>query len=110
MINSRTWCRDTGAISLSAKLVRNDGVPDLVEIVFSDTGCGIPAEKKEWVFRPLCTTSPHGTGLGLAIVRSIVEAHEGTVIEDGAAGSGVRFRILLPSIADTSTEEKERDD
>jgi signal transduction histidine kinase len=41
----------------------------------SDTGPGVPVERRLEVFKPYFTTNEHGSGLGLAIVRQIVLAH-----------------------------------
>ena len=43
----------------------------------SDSGCGIPIDKKEEIFFPFFTTKEDGTGLGLPIAKKIVEAHGG---------------------------------
>jgi PAS domain S-box-containing protein len=67
-----------------------------VEITFTDTGSGIPADAKEKVFLPFFTTRQEGTGLGLAIVQKIILAHEGGIEIDDAAGGGTVFRINLP--------------
>jgi signal transduction histidine kinase len=40
-----------------------------------DNGPGVPAERRQEIFKPYFTTRREGTGLGLAIVRQIVLAH-----------------------------------
>lgn len=80
-----------------------------VEIVVSDTGCGIPTEKLESIFRefeqvesaPPRTHSP-GLGLGLAVVARIVEQLGGQLRVDSAMGKGSRFSFLLPLTTDGS--------
>ncbi|MCP4104275.1 MAG: HAMP domain-containing histidine kinase [Desulfobacteraceae bacterium] len=59
-----------------------------------DNGKGIPAEKKNWVFLPLNTTSQKGTGLGLFINRKLVEQMKGFIWENGY--KGIQFRIFIP--------------
>lgn len=60
-----------------------------VEITFSDSGTGIPAEDLERIFEPLYTTRPLGVGLGLTIARRNMEIQQGGAYasnhSDGAA-------------------------
>ncbi len=69
-----------------------------VEMVFEDTGRGIPTEVMEHVFEPFYTTKGQGTGLGLFIsYRIIVEKHGGTLDVTSTPGQGTRFRVCLPA-------------
>jgi two-component system sensor histidine kinase HydH len=67
-----------------------------VELVFTDTGPGIPAEVRDKIFEPFFTTKEGGTGLGLVITRKIIEAHGGSITVESAPGKGAAFRIRLP--------------
>jgi signal transduction histidine kinase len=40
-----------------------------------DNGPGVPADKRQEIFKPYFTMRAEGTGLGLAIVQQIVLAH-----------------------------------
>lgn len=40
-----------------------------------DDGPGVPAERRQDIFKPYFTTRPDGTGLGLAVVKQIALAH-----------------------------------
>lgn len=62
-----------------------------------DDGPGVPAELKESIFEPFFTSRVQGMGLGLPIVKGVLEAHGGTVLEEGLPGQGARFVMLLPS-------------
>ncbi|EMD39682.1 histidine kinase [Gelatoporia subvermispora B] len=84
-----------------------------VEIIVSDTGCGIPSEKLESIFRefeqvetaPSRGNSP-GLGLGLAVVARIVEQLGGQLRVDSRLNEGSRFSFLIPfamEISDTHT-------
>ncbi len=68
------------------------------EIIFSvhDKGKGISNELKEKMFEPFFTTKAGGTGLGLAVVKSIVEAHQGTVIAKDEVPQGLCIDIRIP--------------
>lgn len=72
--------------------------PGWVELAIQDTGGGIPPEHLGRLFDPFFTTKQRGTGLGLAIAQSIIQAHDGEIRVDSAAGQGttVRIRLLKP--------------
>jgi signal transduction histidine kinase len=67
-----------------------------VEIVFSDSGAGIPGELMHKIFNPFYTTREKGTGLGLAIVHNIVESHRGTIEARSVVGRGTTFMLSFP--------------
>lgn len=92
-----------------ATLARMDGRPrevvattrnlgDLVEIVITDTGVGMPPEVQARIFDPFFTTKAvgEGTGLGLSIVYGIIEDHHGSIAVESTPGVGTSFRIQLP--------------
>lgn len=64
-----------------------------------DTGPGIDAEIMQSIFEPFYTTKAEGLGMGLAISRSIVEAHDGQLWAEPAAGGGTVFHFTLPFAA-----------
>ena len=67
-----------------------------VQVTVDDDGPGIPADRREGVFRSFETEATGGTGLGLTIARDIVRAHGGEItLEDSPLG-GLRARIQLP--------------
>lgn len=88
---------DEGSITISA---RQQG--DRIAVSVEDTGCGIPAEMTERVFREFqqvdnsSTRRAGGTGLGLAIVRRIVELHGGEVTLQSLPGKGSTFSFTIP--------------
>jgi len=83
-------------VSVSASL---DG-PGSVEIVVSDSGPGIPADKLTHIFDSFFTTKPEGMGMGLPISRTIIEAHGGRLWAESNNGSGASFRFTLPIAAE----------
>ncbi|MBW1946512.1 MAG: hypothetical protein JRI33_01085 [Deltaproteobacteria bacterium] len=71
-----------------------------VEMVFEDTGPGIPPEVMEHVFEPFYTTKgQQGTGLGLFISYRIVEKHGGMMDVVSTPDQGTRFSVCLPALA-----------
>jgi signal transduction histidine kinase len=79
-----------------------------VEVRVSDTGIGVPPEKREHVFERFYQADDGdrgrrygGLGLGLAISRAIVDAHRGRIWAEAneAAGRGSAFVMRLPRVA-----------
>jgi signal transduction histidine kinase/CheY-like chemotaxis protein len=101
LMNAVKFSADGAAVHLSVRRVAQ-----VVEIVVTDTGEGIPAEFLPRLFEPFSqadssTTRTHGgLGVGLAIVKYLVEAHGGTVgAESAGEAQGSRFTVRLPIAA-----------
>lgn len=73
-----------------------------VSIKVTDTGIGIPADKKDQVFERFFQTSTtaailnQGTGIGLSITKEFIKMHGGTISVESEAGKGAVFVIQLP--------------
>jgi len=67
-----------------------------IEIMVSDTGCGIPGEHLSRIFDPYFTTKSTGTGLGLAIAHNIIEALGGKINISSRPGKGTTITLTLP--------------
>ncbi len=73
-----------------------------LEIVVKDTGIGIDAEQKEYIFEEFrqvdqtTTRKYSGTGLGLAITESLVKLMQGDIKVESQLGEGATFRVKLP--------------
>ncbi len=70
-----------------------------VEILFTDTGPGIPPENLSRIFDPFFTTKEMGTGLGLSVVYGIVQKHGGEMKAESRIGAGTTMRIRLPLVS-----------
>lgn len=73
---------------------------DYVEIIMSDTGCGIPEQYLPRIFDRFTRVpgTPSGeTGLGLAIAKRLIEAHGGQITVSSVIDHGTSFTIILPS-------------
>jgi signal transduction histidine kinase len=87
-----------GRIALEAALGA-----DMLEILVSDNGVGIPAEMLPTVFELFSQAdrslerSQGGLGIGLSLVKGLVEMHGGTVAADSPGpGKGSVFTVRLP--------------
>jgi PAS domain S-box-containing protein len=68
-----------------------------IRIAVSDTGPGIPPERRERIFERYAQgEEPGAAGLGLAIVRDIVQAHGGRIFLESQVGQGSRFIVEIP--------------
>jgi len=68
-----------------------------VEVIFADSGPGVPDHIKQVIFDPYFSTKPNGVGLGLAISGEIVSDFYGGQLElmDSSKLGGAAFRITL---------------
>ncbi len=81
-------------------------------ITVSDTGIGIAPEIIDRIFEPFFTTKElgRGTGLGLSTVIGIIRSHGGfvdVVSSKEPKNHGTQFKIFLPALDTTTTEEEE---
>ena len=71
-----------------------------IQIIFKDTGIGIPKNNLSKIFNPFFSTRSDGTGLGLSITKNIVEQHGGTVEVESQVNVGTKLTITLPVTKD----------
>ena len=69
-----------------------------VRVFYTDNGKGVPLKDKNRIFEPFFGTRTDGTGIGLTDCKKVIEAHGGSIFEDGIPGEGVRFNIMFPLI------------
>jgi len=71
---------------------------NFVEIIFTDTGSGIPEENIKKIFDPFFTTKDKtkGTGLGLAVSYGIIKKHGGDIEVKSTVNEGSTFIVRLP--------------
>lgn len=86
---------ESGRITLSYTL---DTDRKLLTIRVTDTGCGIPADKHEWIFERFSKTDEFvpGTGLGLHLCQLIAHRLKGDIKVDPAYTEGASFVLTLP--------------
>jgi signal transduction histidine kinase/CheY-like chemotaxis protein len=71
-----------------------------IQLIVTDTGCGMSPEVLSHVFEPFFTTREvgKGTGMGLAVVDGIVRKHRATITVNSREGIGTSFTIFFPSL------------
>ncbi|WP_293714804.1 HAMP domain-containing sensor histidine kinase [uncultured Parabacteroides sp.] len=86
---------EAGEINLSFHCDREKNVVDLV---VTDTGCGIPADKAALIFKRFEKIDEYkqGTGLGLSICQAIAKALGGSIRVDLNYTQGARFIFTHP--------------
>jgi signal transduction histidine kinase len=87
---------------------RVDGSDLLFEV--SDTGIGIPADRRDRVFGMFervneDRSEARGTGLGLALSKRLVELHGGAISFTSGEHGGTTFRVLLPNVVQARNGE-----
>jgi len=89
-------------IELSARMEDGNAV-----LAVTDSGCGIPEEDLERIFRRFSRATPYrsretgGFGLGLPVVAAIAEAHHGSVRVSSHVGGGSTFELVVPVVPQT---------
>jgi signal transduction histidine kinase len=79
--------------AISVECNRIDGG---VEVLFCDSGPGVPDAVRDFVFDPYYSTKPEGVGLGLTIAGEIATEYDGSLelVSPGLL-SGANFRVTL---------------
>ena len=88
-----------GSITLQ---VKGDQLEDVVYLIVSDTGIGIPKESLDQLFEPFVQIDGElsrqhgGAGLGLTLVKRLVDMHNGSIRVQSDYGGGSQFQIGIP--------------
>ena len=98
--NALKFTHKGGTVSISTAIT-----PDgKAEIVVSDNGIGIPAEKIPWLFDFKENKSTYGTekekgiGLGLNLIHEFVKMNKGTIEVKSTVGKGTSFILQFPLV------------
>jgi two-component system osmolarity sensor histidine kinase EnvZ len=73
-----------------------------IMIIFDDNGPGIPASRRDDVFKPFMrlddsrNSATGGTGLGLTVARDIARRHGGDITLDSSPRGGLRVLMTIP--------------
>jgi PAS domain S-box-containing protein len=72
---------------------------DLIKIIITDRGIGIPQEARDRIFNLFFTTKKGGTGIGLAQAFRAMQLHNGSIRFESEVGVGTTFEITLPALS-----------
>ena len=104
----------SGSVNVRAERITGDDSAARFRFSVSDTGIGIPEDRRERLFSPFTqadsstTRQFGGTGLGLSIVKQLVELMHGTIGIESSVGHGSTFWFELPLEVTPSTIESVR--
>jgi signal transduction histidine kinase len=98
LVNGAQAMHGHGTIQVSLSSTENS-----CQVVFRDTGPGIPADVREKIFTPFFTTKARGSGLGLPTAKRLVEAHHGHISVACPADGGTSVTIHLPAQSAATT-------
>jgi len=81
--------------------VKTEQDGEVIRIIFTDDGPGIPEDNLKKIFDSFFTTKEagRGTGLGLSICRGIVKNHGGKLYASSNVGEGTTFVVELPIVS-----------
>ena len=73
-----------------------------IRFYVTDTGCGIPNDKKEVIFERFVKLDSftQGLGLGLSLCKIIIERMHGTIGVESEVGEGSTFWFTIPNLSD----------
>ncbi len=93
MLNAYQAMPDGGTLHITTRTTGSE-----LQVIFADTGTGIPPENIQHIFDPFFTTKEvgEGTGLGLSVSYGIIKAHGGDIEVESEVGKGTTFTIKLP--------------
>jgi signal transduction histidine kinase len=94
LINALDSISAGGTIAIEATKL---DVERKIQLVFRDTGRGIPTDLLNRIFEPFVTTKERGTGLGLALCHRIVTGHKGSITAENQSIGGAVFRVEFPA-------------
>ena len=95
LLNNANKFTNQGSITLS---YRPEEEGRIMCICVTDTGCGIPADKSEWIFERFTKNDDFipGSGLGRYLCRLITQRLNGSLKLDTCYTGGARFILRLP--------------
>ncbi|MCB0751647.1 MAG: hypothetical protein KDC52_09250, partial [Ignavibacteriae bacterium] len=103
LLNNAVKFTEKGSIGLELFSDNSNGA-NFYCIKISDTGIGIPEEKRKLIFEAFRQVSEgmnriyQGTGLGLSVSKKFVELMNGDITVESEVNIGSKFTLKFPSI------------
>jgi signal transduction histidine kinase len=103
--NAAKFTPERGHVEVKAK-----ASGEVLTIAVTDTGIGIPDNKRDQIFEAFRQLDPSdertygGVGLGLALVKRLCDLLGGTVAVDSTMGKGSTFTVTLPAKMELAPE------
>jgi signal transduction histidine kinase/ligand-binding sensor domain-containing protein/DNA-binding response OmpR family regulator len=105
--NAFKFTPENGQVTVSLDTLDQNN-SHFLEIKVTDTGIGIPEEKKDRIFERFFQSDipnamvNQGSGIGLSITYEFVKVHGGVIEVESEPGKGSCFRVLIPVVPLTS--------
>lgn len=95
LLNNANKFTQKGSITLSYLQNKTE---ETVTVTVTDTGCGIPSDKQEWVFERFTKANEfiQGSGLGLYLSKLIILRMNGKIEIDPTYTQGTRILFTIP--------------
>jgi nitrogen fixation/metabolism regulation signal transduction histidine kinase len=110
LLNAQQAMPEGGMLKIKAITSSGGIIPEessVAEIIFQDSGPGIPEENLSKIFDPFFSTKQDGAGLGLAIVHNIVSQHNGSINVENSLRGGAIVNLSFPLLQEVN-EKLER--
>jgi signal transduction histidine kinase len=106
-----------GGVRTGVELEKQDGQTDLLRVMVSDTGCGVPRDRQHRLFQNFSQADSSisrqfgGSGLGLAISKRLIELMGGNIgyASNPDGGSTFWFTVPLPRATSPEAACEDRD-
>jgi len=112
LLNNAAKFTEHGSVSISLRVLGDDGSSQRLRLSVTDTGIGIPQDKQAGLFTPFSQAESWtarrygGTGLGLAICRYLVQLMEGGIMLRSQPGAGTTITVELSLPIDRRETER----
>lgn len=101
LANNALKFTEEGEVVIRANLIARDATSQTLRVIVSDTGIGIPPERRDRLFKSFSQVDASttrrfgGTGLGLAICKKLIQAMGGSIGIDESRSIGSEFHFTV---------------